>query len=783
MTAIGVVSMGSIRVRGAREHNLRGIDVDIPLGKLTCVTGVSGCGKSSLVHDTLYAESQRMFLEGLSGNDMGQQLMKAPDVDSIDNLRPSLNVSQSYYNFNPRSTVGTVTEVSHGLRSLFALVVSWETGLRLDDAFFSRNNPSSWCPECQGTGEGYAISLEKLIPDPTKRLSVGAILYYKGGKSSPERKTLLAVCERLGIDPDSRFCDLGEAQVDALLNRTSPLELSIRYKNPRGSYRQRKVTSRGVLVELEEKLKDVDTPSTLASISKYLERVPCKTCGGSGLNAEAAAYKICGMTMGDAEQARLSELLKWAGTVHDFYASSPIAKPVGTLCERISRRLERLVELKVGYLSLSRKVPTLSGGESQRVRIANQLSCSLNGLVYILDEPCRGLHPRDAESIISATRELVNRDNTVVAIEHDHRFISNADWEIRLGPQGGPNGGSVVSMGAPQKRKDTNPSRREPAKARDTLTLDHLSQNNVRDLSICLPLGVVTALTGVSGSGKSSLLTAMQQKVDLMVSDKSVPKSKIDGVHLVNQKPIGKTPRSTVASYLGTMDEIRKAFAETEDAKSLGLGPSAFSLNVSGGRCETCQGTGLEKVSYRDLPDTYIECPECHGRRFSDEVLSVKVWGMTVTDVLDTPIEELIEKIPSDSATYEMLDCVIRIGLGYLTLGQTSMSLSGGEAQRIKLAKALGKTGVGKGIYFLDEPTSGLEREDARLLTQALLSLSSGGATVVLTEHDPTFIEETADHVIDLGTKAGNDGGSIVCTGSPAKVFDDPQSSWASTRR
>jgi len=771
--------MESIQVRGAREHNLRGIDVDIPLGKLTCVTGVSGCGKSSLVHDTLYAESQRMFLEGLSGNDMGQQLMKAPDVDSIDNLRPSLNVSQSYYNFNPRSTVGTVTEVSHGLRSLFALVVSWETGIRLDDAFFSRNNPSSWCPKCQGTGEGYAISLERLVPDPTKRLSVGAILYYKGGKSSPERKTLLAVCEKLGIDPESRFCDLNEDQVVALLNRTSPLELSIRYKNPRGTYRQRKVTSRGVLVELEERLRDVDTPSTLASISKYLERVPCKACGGSGLNAQAAAHKVCGITMGDAEQASLEELLEWTGTVNNAYANSSISKPVGTLCERISRRLERLVELKVGYLSLSRKVPTLSGGESQRVRIANQLSCSLNGLVYILDEPCRGLHPRDAESIISATRELVSRDNTVVAIEHDHRFISRADWEIRLGPQGGPNGGNVMRMGEPRRQSDTIISRRKPTKARDTLTLDHLSQNNVRGVSVRLPLGVVTAITGVSGSGKSSLLVAMQQSVDTMVSDKTVPRSKVGSVHLVNQKPIGKTPRSTVASYLGTMDEIRKSFAETEDAKGLGLGPSAFSLNVSGGRCETCQGTGLEKVSYRYLPDTYIECPECHGKRFSDEVLSVKVWDMSITDVLDTPIEELVGRIPSDSAAREMLDCVRRIGLGYLTLGQTSMSLSGGEAQRIKLAKALGKAGAGKGLYFLDEPTSGLEREDARLLTEALLSLTSNGATVVFTEHDPAFIEETADYVIDLGTIAGNNGGIIACSGSPAEVFANPKSSWA----
>lgn len=779
MTVNGAENMESIQVRGAREHNLKGINVDIPLGLLTCVTGVSGCGKSSLVYDTLYAESQRMLLEGLSGNNMGQQLMKAPDVDSINNLRPSLNISQNYYNFNPRSTVGTVTEISHGLRSLFALVTSWETGLHLDDAFFSRNNPSSWCPECRGTGEEYAISLEKLIPDHTKKLSSGAILPYKGSKSSPERKTLLAICEKLSIDPDARFCDLNDKQIDALLNRTSPLELSIRYKNPRGIYRQRKITSKGVLVELEERLKDIDTPSTFASISKYLMCIPCKACCGSGLNAEATSHIVCEMTMGDTEQASLGELLRWVEAVRSTYANSPISKSLSTLCDSISRRLERLMELKVGYLSLSRKVPTLSGGESQRVRIASQLSCALNGLVYILDEPCKGLHPHDAEFIISATRKLIHRGNTIVAIEHNPAFISESDWEIRLGPLGGQQGGNVICMGEPLKRPNIPSAHRMPTKARDVLSLNDLSQNNVKGVSVHLPLGVITAITGVSGSGKSSLLSAMYQAIDSMTSNKSIPRSKIDGVRLVNQKPIGKTPRSTVASYLGAMDEIRKAFADTEVAKALGLDSSSFSLNIPGGRCETCQGTGLEKLSYKYLPDTYIECPECHGRRFSDEVLSVKVWGMTITEVLDTPIEELARRIPTDGALRMMLDCVKRIGLEYLTLGQTSLSLSGGEAQRIKLAKALGKAGSRKGVYFLDEPTSGLERDDARLLTNTLLSLASSGATIVFTEHDPVFIEETADHVIDLGTAAGNNGGSIICAGTPAEVFANPQSSWA----
>lgn len=400
-------------------------------------------------------------------------------------------------------------------------------------------------------------------------------------------------------------------------------------------------------------------------------------------------------------------------------------------------------------------------------------------MVYILDEPCRGLHPRDVESVIDATKLLVERDNTVLAIEHDERFISRADWEIRLGPLGGPKGGNVIRDGTPPDMAREALSFKRPRAAADSIRVEGLTSHNIVDEDVVLPLGAITAITGVSGSGKSSLMRALFERIGDGVSDELITGAKVGNAHIVDQRPIGKTPRSTVASYLGVMDGIRQMFANSERAHELGLGPSAFSLNMPGGRCETCQGTGLEKISYRYLPDTFIECPECHGRRFSEEALSVRVLGMNITDILDAPISELTDALSDLGQVREMLVCVNRLGLGYLTIGQTSMSLSGGEAQRIKLARALGKKRSGKGIYFLDEPTAGLERADTRPLAEALLALADGRETVVLTEHDPVFIANTADYVIDLGVDAGPDGGHIVCVGSPEEVFSNPSSSWS----
>lgn len=781
MTVNGAGNTECIEVRGASEHNLKDVDVSIPIGKLTCVTGPSGCGKSSLVYDTIYAESQRTFLESMSASMFGQKLMQAPKVSSISNLRPALDLSQGYYNFNPRSTVGTLSDVSAYLRTLFALVASHERGARYEERFFSCNNPTSWCPKCHGTGSEYVISKKAVVPDEDKRLQDGAIAYYRGSKSSMEYKTLLALCDHYGIDIGKRFSELSSSEASKLLYADDSDVLVIRYKTAKGKYRQGKVRARGAITELSEKLLDVDTPSTYASIQRFLVAATCSECGGSKLRREVSQITVCGMGISEVDSASLNEALEWAGTVDSTYSESPISGSVSQLCAQISARLNALVALKVGYLSMSRSVPSLSGGERQRVRLANQLCCSLNGLIYVLDEPCKGLHPHDLPCIIGAAQDLVQRGNTVLAIEHNKRFIGAADVEIKLGPAGGPEGGYVICAGAPPDANELPLDFKKPLKPVGKLSISGIKHNNLRDLNVTLPLGAVTAVTGVSGSGKSSLLEA----VELCLSGKGNSAcSCIEGaelikrVYAVDQQPIGKTPRSTVVSYLGIYDEIRSIFAASEASQALGLSASDFSMNVEGGRCEACKGAGVIKISYQHLPDTYVECPECNGDRFTDRVLSVRYGGLGIGDVLDRPAESLGGAFSGNEKIAESLRCLNEVGLGYLRLGQPSMSLSGGEAQRIKLAKALGKKATGKDLYLLDEPTSGLESIDASRISRILTEMAARGNTVIVVEHNPSFIAETADYVIDFGCRSGKAGGSVVSFGLPRAVFGDSNSSW-----
>lgn len=782
-TVNGVGSMESIKVYNARENNLKGIDVEIPIGQLTCVIGPSGCGKSSLVFDTIYAESQRNMLESMAGNRFGQKLMDKPKVDRIDYLRPALNLSQSYHNVNPRSTIGTLSDISYYLRTMYALIYSNDTGKNVDMNVFSANHPSSVCQKCEGSGEMYVISEKLIVPDGTKTLEDGAILFYHGGKNSMEHKLLLAICEYFDIDPNTRFQDLSKEEIDHLLYRTDMLEFSLRFKTKSGRSRNKSVHSLGVIPELKKKLEKIQMPSVLASISKYLMKVPCSDCGGQKLRNEFLAVRLCGKNISEAEEMSLDELMNWCQAVRDSYEKTAYASQLSLLIEEMESRIRELILLDVGYLSLNRSVPSLSRGEVQRIRVATQLHCSLSGLLYIMDEPCRGLHLKNVDSVIKATKKLVKKGNTVLAIEHHQQYVSSADYLIEMGKGGGKEGGILVYEGRVSSNISLNNHIKKRKESNRYIELCNINYRNLKDLSIKIPVGSITCITGVSGAGKSSLAHVIFESClteKPVHCEKLVLPEKINHVVKADQNPIGKTSRSTVVSYLGIYDTIREIFADQEESKKRLLSATDFSMNVSGGRCEECMGSGKKKVELQYLGDSYIECPVCKGNRFSSEILEISVNGYTINDILNLSAESAKEVFKKYKKISTVLDSMIRLGIGYLSLGQMSMYLSGGEAQRIKLAKALSNRSSGKGLYLLDEPTAGLHESDTKKIAQILNELADAGNTIVLVEHNPHFISANADYVVDLGNEAGNKRGETIIQGSFQQVLHDKRSSWNS---
>ena len=784
MIVNGVEQKENIIIKGAKENNLKNIDVSIPINALTCVTGVSGCGKSSLVYDTIYAESQRDFLESMSGNIYGQKIMNKPQVESFENLRPALNVSQSYYNHNPRSTVGTLSDISHYLRTLYALIINYEFNENYSDSYFSSNNPNSCCNHCKGLGEEYDISIDLLIPDKSKRLKDGAILYYKGNDKSVEYKLLTKVCNYYGIDIQKRFCELNENEIFNLLYRENNIDFDLSFKTPKGRYKRKKISHKGVFIELKEKLNEIDIPSTFINISKYLIKKPCSVCDGTKLIHNVLSKKICNKNIAEVENMQLSNVMVWTNDVQSNYESTNIFSQVKQLLSQIEKRINRLIELKLEYISLSRSIPTLSGGEVQRVRIANQLNCSLKGLIYILDEPCKGLHDRNIHTIINAAKNLVKKGNTVISIEHNKNFISHADKIIELGPEGGPKGGYLINNNASINNYFSNIDFKNENKFKEYIHLENICFRNINKQNVTFPVGAVTCITGVSGSGKSTLISVVsecvkQKKAVFCNSIKGL--SNIKNIYVVNQQPIGKTPRSTVASYLEIYDTIRNIFANCEESLKAKLTASDFSMNVEGGRCEHCQGTGLKRIELNYLPDSFVTCPECEGKRFQEKVLSIKYKGMTINDILETPVFELLKIFAENTIINDKLKCLVDIGLGYIKLGQMSMNLSGGEAQRIKLAKALGMKSTGKNLYILDEPTSGLNSKDIEKFCCVINKLQEQNETILIIEHNMEFISKTADYMVDFGVLAGADGGKIVAYGKPKDVYNHPESSWCKT--
>lgn len=770
--------MEKIIIKDAHENNLKHLNIEIPLNEFTCVTGCSGCGKSSLVFDTIYAESQRAFLEGMSGNIYGQKLMNKPQVGSIENLRPALNISQNYYNVNPRSTIGTTTEISYYIRSLFAIINSNQSE-SVSENIFSSNNPKSFCPHCAGLGVETVVSESLLVPDRDISLRNGGILFFKGSPESKEQQFLQALCDQYGIDIDKKISQLSDHDLHQLLYANDSIRYKLTYKEGKRR-KQHYVTLQGAIPAIENRLSSGEISSSSVVYAKYMEDVPCHVCGGTKLRSEVLKYKIGGQNYSEIEEEELASLYSWMRQFNDDRIPSTKKALVEQLIDTILHKLDALIQLDVGYLCLARSIPTLSGGERQRVRIATQLTCSLKGLIYILDEPCKGLHYRDITKIIKASRDLVHRGNTVVAIEHNKQYIASSDCILELGPVGGPDGGYLIKQsGAPQHERYQLAFKQE-LETIDYFKLDNINFRNIHEQNAKFPVGGITCITGVSGSGKTTLTSVIERcfsRKSESAYGQIQDRKDIRRVIQVNQAPIGKTPRSTIVSYLEIYDDIRTLFATTDMAKRMKTGVAAFSMNVRGGRCECCQGTGLQKIELNYLPNSYVTCPECEGRRFSEQILSIKYRGKTILDILETPIADIIDVFTDAKKVYQTLNNMIELGLGYLKLGQMSMSLSGGEAQRVKLARSLSPSSYGRNLYILDEPTSGLNNIDIEKFIAVLTSLQNNQETVVIVEHNVEFIARVADYIIDFGLLGGEAGGKIVAQGLPKMVFTDKSSS------
>lgn len=770
--------MEKIIIKNAYENNLKHIDLEIPLNAFTCVTGCSGCGKSSLVFDTIYAESQRGFLEGMSGNIYGEKLMNKPKVGSVENLRPALNISQNYYNVNPRSTIGTTTEISYYLRSLFAIICT-NGNERISENVFSSNNPKSFCTHCSGLGVETVVSKSLLIPDEDKTLREGAILFFKGSAEGKEQRYLEALCEQHGIDIDKKVSELTQKELHTLLYSEDKIKYKLSYKIGKRR-KQYYVFLQGAVPAIMERATQADNSLSSGVYSKYMEDVPCHVCGGAKLRKEVLNYKINDLNYYEVESMELTALNIWLSEFNYNQVSETKKELVSQLINSMLRKISPLIQLNVGYLCLNRAIPSLSGGERQRIRIATQLTCPLKGLIYILDEPCKGMHYRDIKNIIHSTRELVDNNNTVIAIEHNKQYIADADQVIKLGPVGGPKGGYIIDIEKQKSSYKYKLSFKPVEEAKEYISISDINFRNIKHQDVRIPIGAITCVTGVSGSGKTTLTSVISscfERKNSAYCKSFKAGNAIKRMLRVNQAPIGKTPRSTIVSYLEIYDEIRELFSKTESARKMKISTSAFSMNVKGGRCECCQGTGLQKIELNYLPSSYITCPVCNGKRFNDKVLTVTYNGRTIQEVLETPIADIIEIFEDTSKTYSVLTSMIELGLGYLKLGQMSMNLSGGEAQRIKLAKALGASSKGHNLYILDEPTSGLNEVDIERFESILLSLKENHDTIIMVEHNIEFIAKIADYIIDFGIVGGNAGGKVVAQGIPQEVFQCAESS------
>lgn len=923
------MALKKIKVKGAREHNLKNISVDIPRDELVVITGLSGSGKSSLAFDTLYAEGQRRYVESLSSYArmfLGQ--MDKPDVDSIDGLSPAISIDQKTTSKNPRSTVGTVTEIYDYLRLMYArigiphcpvcgreikqqtvdqivdsvmeleegtkiqilapvvrakkgehkkefeqasksgfvrvrvdgiiydlseeikpeknkkhnieiivdrLVVKSEIRSRLADSIevasklsgglviasvnggedilfsqnyacpdhgvsidelsprmFSFNNPYGACKKCTGLGVFMQIDIDRIIPERTKSVRQGAI---KGSGWAMEGSTIAsmyfeALAKRYGFSLDTPVKDLPEEIMDILLYGTKGEKITVYRRNEYGSGTYQ-TEFEGIINNLERRFRETQSSWIKAEIESYMSAVPCDACNGRRLSPETLAVTVGGMNIMEFCDMSVEQAL-------DFTRNSKLTDRqkliAGAITKEIDSRLSFLNSVGLSYLTLSRSAGTLSGGESQRIRLATQIGSALSGVLYILDEPSIGLHQRDNDKLIATLKNLRDLGNTVIVVEHDEDTMKAADYIIDIGPGAGIHGGELVCSGSigeimKCERSITGqylsrklfipvPKQRRQGNGH-SLKIYGAKKNNLKDIDVEIPLGKFICVTGVSGSGKSSLINEILNKklASALNGARPVPVEcrEITGIeHLdkvinIDQSPIGRTPRSNPATYTGVFTDIRELFARTNEAKIHGFGSGRFSFNVKGGRCEACQGDGIIKIEMHFLPDVYVPCDVCGGRRYNRETLEVKYKGKSVYDVLEMTVEEGCEFFANHSKIYNKLRTLYDVGLGYIKIGQPSTTLSGGEAQRIKLATELSKRSTGRTIYILDEPTTGLHIADVHRLIEVLQKFADGGNTVVVIEHNLDLIK-TADYIIDLGPEGGDGGGTVIAAGTPEQI-------------
>ncbi|SNT69759.1 excinuclease ABC subunit UvrA [Psychrobacter sp. LV10R520-6] len=811
----------SIQVRGARVHNLKNVDIDLPRDALVVFTGISGSGKSSLAFGTLFAESQRRYLDSVSP--YARRLIDQvdePDVDAIEGLPPAVALQQQRGTPSVRSSVGSVTTISNGLRMLYSRAGEYPVGQEMlyADAF-SPNTPDGACPTCSGIGRVFEVTEKLLVPDDSKTIRERAIAAWP---PAWQGKNLSRILVTLGYDIDTPWKSLPKKTRDWILftdeTPTVPVYPEYSLEQVRAAIEDdEKPNYMGTFSSAKRfilhSFASTQSPLTKKRVSQFMQISVCPECHGKKLKKESLSVKFAGLDIGELSQLTLTEVaLKLQDAANKNPADDTVSREKAIVAQRIASdilsRVEALTMLGLGYLSLERTTPTLSPGELQRLRLATQIRSQLFGVVYVLDEPSAGLHPADTQALLSALDELIASGNSVFVVEHDVSVIRHADWIVDVGPDAGTHGGEVIYSGPVEGLREVKNSptgqylfttdakvKHTPREPTAWLKLAGVERNNLQGLDVNFPLGVMTTVTGVSGSGKSSLVSqalveliyeSLGQKqiveaptgeADLLEQELETPTGgkivsgmeHVSRLVTVDQKAIGRTPRSNLATYTGLFDHVRKLFAATPEAKARRYNLGRFSFNTVKGRCPNCEGLGFVMVELLFLPSVYSPCQVCHGQRYNDKTLEITYRGKNIAEVLALTVESAYEFFADEPAILRALNALLQVGLGYLRLGQPATELSGGEAQRIKLATELQRTQRGDTLYILDEPTTGLHPADVSMLMSQLSGLVDAGNTVIMVEHDMQ-VASNSDWVIDIGPGAGDEGGLIVAQGSPEEV-------------